>query len=51
MGKTYEQVKDLKRPYKIVNANGRAAVQIDDGTYSPRRNISNDTLENEENRL
>jgi len=35
MGKTYDQVKDLKRPYKIVNANGRAAVQIDDRTYSP----------------
>lgn len=35
MGKTYDQVKDLKRPYKIVNDNGRAAVKIDDKTYSP----------------
>ena len=35
MGKTYEQVKHLKRPYKIVNSAGRAAVQIDDRTYSP----------------
>jgi molecular chaperone DnaK len=35
MGKTYDQVKHLKRPYKIVNSAGRAAVQIDDRTYSP----------------
>jgi molecular chaperone DnaK len=35
MGKTYDQVKDLKRPYKIVNSNGRAAVQIGDRVYSP----------------
>ena len=35
MGKTYEQVKHLKRPYKIVNSEGRAAVQIDDKIYSP----------------
>jgi len=35
MGKTYEQVKHLKRPYKIINSNGRAAVQIDDRVYSP----------------
>lgn len=35
MGKTYDQVKHLKRPYKIVNSGGRAAVQIDDRTYSP----------------
>jgi molecular chaperone DnaK len=35
MGKTYEQVKHLKRPYKIVNSAGRAAIQIDDRTYSP----------------
>ena len=35
MGKTYEQVKHLKRPYKIVDSNGRAAVKIDDRVYSP----------------
>ena len=35
MGKTYEQVKHLKRPYKIVDSNGRAAVSIDDRIYSP----------------
>lgn len=35
MGKSYDQVKDLKRPYKIVDDNGRAAVQIDDKKYSP----------------
>lgn len=35
MGKTYEQVKHLKRPYKIVDSNGRAAVQIDDRIYTP----------------
>ena len=35
MGKTYEQVKHLKRPYKIVNQDGRAAVKIDDKVYSP----------------
>lgn len=35
MGKTYEQVKHLKRPYKIVNSNGRPAIKIDDRTYSP----------------
>ena len=35
MGKTYDQVKHLKRPYKIVNFNGKAGVQIDDKTYSP----------------
>lgn len=35
MGKTYEQVKHLKRPYKIVDSNGRAAVQIDDKVYTP----------------
>ena len=28
MGKTYEQVKHLKRPYKIVNNNGKAAVEV-----------------------
>lgn len=35
MGKTYDQVKNLKRPYKIVNSNGRAAIQVDDKIYSP----------------
>jgi len=35
MGKTYEQVKHLKRPYKIVNSNGRPGIQIDDKVYSP----------------
>ncbi len=35
MGKTYEQVKDLDMPYKIVNSNGRAAVDIDGKIYSP----------------
>ena len=35
MGKTYEQVKHLKRPYKIVNSNGRAAIEINNRVYSP----------------
>jgi molecular chaperone DnaK len=35
IGKTYEQVKHLKRPYKIVNSNGRPGIQIDDRVYSP----------------
>lgn len=35
MGKTYEQVKDIKRPYKIVDSNGRAAVEVDGKVYSP----------------
>jgi molecular chaperone DnaK len=35
MGKTYEQVKHLKRPYKIVDNGGKAAVQIDDRIYTP----------------
>lgn len=35
MGKTFEQVNHLKRPYKIVNSNGRAAIQIDEKVYSP----------------
>ena len=35
MGKTYDQVKDLKRPYKIVNNAGKAAVEIDGRKYSP----------------
>jgi len=35
MGKTYDQVKDIKRPYEIVDSSGRAAVKIDDKVYSP----------------
>ena len=35
MGKTYDQVKHLKRPYKIINQNGRAAIKIDEKIYSP----------------
>jgi molecular chaperone DnaK len=35
MGKTYEQVKHLKRPYQIVNSDGRPGIKIDDKVYSP----------------
>ncbi len=35
MGKTYDQVKDLKLPYKIVNNSGRPAIDIDGKKYSP----------------
>lgn len=35
MGKTYDQVKHLKRPYKIVNSKGRAAVEVNGKVYSP----------------
>lgn len=35
MGKKYSDAKDLKRPYKIVDNKGRAAVKIDDKVYSP----------------
>jgi molecular chaperone DnaK len=35
MGKTFDEVKNIKRPYKIVNADGRAAIQIDDRVYTP----------------
>jgi molecular chaperone DnaK len=35
IGKTYEQVRDLKRPYKIVDNDGRPAILIDDRKYSP----------------
>lgn len=35
MGKTYDQVKHLKRPYKIVNSNGRPGIQVDEKVYSP----------------
>lgn len=35
IGKTYEQVKDMKFPYKVVNDNGRPAVEIEGKKYSP----------------
>ena len=35
MGKSYEQVKHLKRPYKIVDNKGRAAVEVFGRVYSP----------------
>ena len=35
IGRSYEQVKNLKRPYKIVNSEGRAAVEADGKIYSP----------------
>jgi len=35
IGKTYDQVKHLKRPYKIINSNGKPGIQIDDKIYSP----------------
>jgi len=35
MGKTYEQVKHLKRPYEIFNSNGRPGIKIDDKVYLP----------------
>jgi molecular chaperone DnaK len=35
MGKTYDQVKDIKFPYQVVNQKGRPAIKIDDRTYSP----------------
>lgn len=35
MGKKYSDTKDLKRPYKIVDNKGRAAIKIDDKVYSP----------------
>lgn len=35
MGKSYEQVKHLKRPYEIVDNNGKAAVKVDGKIYSP----------------
>ena len=35
MGKTYEQVKHLKRPYKIVNSNGKAAIEVNGRIYTP----------------
>jgi molecular chaperone DnaK len=35
MGKRYEDVKNLSLPYKVVNSNGRAAVEVDGKVYSP----------------
>jgi molecular chaperone DnaK len=35
MGKTYDQVKDMSFPYKIVNNNGRPAILIGEKQYSP----------------
>lgn len=34
MGKTYQQVKHLKRPYQIVDNEGRPGIKIDDRIYS-----------------
>jgi len=35
MGRSYDEVKHLKRPYDIVNNNGKAAVKVNDKIYSP----------------
>lgn len=35
MGRSYEEVKHLKRPYDIVDNNGKAAVKIGERIYSP----------------
>jgi len=35
MGKSYDQVKDLNLPYKIVDNKGKAAVEIDGKVYTP----------------
>lgn len=35
IGRTYDEVKHLKRPYKIVDNNGKAAVKIGSKVYSP----------------
>lgn len=35
IGRTYDEVKDLVRPYKIVNNDGKAGVKIKDRIYSP----------------
>lgn len=35
IGRSYDEVKHLKRPYDIVDNNGRAAVKIGDRIYSP----------------
>jgi len=35
IGRTYDEVKHLKRPYKIVNNNGKAGVDVNGKIYSP----------------
>ena len=35
IGKTYEQVKHLKRPYEIFDSNGKPGIKIDDKVYLP----------------
>lgn len=35
IGRTYDEVKHLKRPYDIVDNNGKAAVKINDRIYTP----------------
>jgi len=35
IGRSYDEVKHLKRPYKIINNNGRAAVKVNERIYSP----------------
>lgn len=35
MGKRYEELKKVSLPYKVVNSNGRAAIDIDGKIYSP----------------
>lgn len=35
IGKRYDEVKNLTLPYKVVDSNGRAAVDIDGKVYSP----------------
>jgi len=35
IGKRYDEVKNLSLPYKVVNSNGRAGVDIDGKVYSP----------------
>lgn len=35
IGRSYDEVKNLKRPYQIINNNGRAAVKVKDRIYSP----------------
>ena len=35
IGRTYEEVKHLKRPYEIVDNNGKAAVKVNGRVYSP----------------
>lgn len=35
MGRTYDEVKHLKRPYDIVDNNGKAAIKVNDKIYSP----------------